>query len=248
MAPGEIDWVEVPAGILTRGTDERDVPELVRRHADLGIPMQWFLKECPRGEVPVPAFVISRTPVTNAHWAAFARARGHDWRPVGGMDHPVTGVSWAQASGYAAWFAGISGMPVRLPTEDEWERAARGDDAREFPWGDDFRPGRANLRGAGYGDSLPVGSFPAGESPFGVLDLVGNVDEWTSTEHYPYPGAPASVPAREAWAVDPHITRGGSWQHDRDLARCARRHGAYDPTLSGVGFRLARSAARPRSV
>nr|WP_277924679.1 SUMF1/EgtB/PvdO family nonheme iron enzyme [Microbacterium ureisolvens] len=102
---------------------------------------------------------------------------------------------------------------------------------------------------ARIGGTTPVGSFPDGASPFGVLDMAGNVDEWTSTRYAPYPGAPADVPVLETWAFDPHITRGGAFRHDRDLARCARRHGAYEADLAaiGVGFRLAADAeAAPR--
>lgn len=80
-----------------------------------------------------------------------------------------------------------------------------------------------------------------------MLDLAGNADEWTSTRYAPYPGAPAEVPATEEWAFDPHITRGGAFRHDIDLARCARRHGAYERDLAaiGVGLRLAADADTP---
>lgn len=159
-------------------------------------------------------------------------------------DHPVSGVAWADAVAFTGWMSERLGVAVRLPSEDEWERAARGDDAREFPWGDEYRPGLANLVDAGLDTTTPVGSFPDGASPFGVLDMAGNVDEWTSTLYAPYPGAPAEVPAVEDWAFDPHITRGGAFRHDRDLARCARRHSAYEQDLAaiGVGFRLAADA------
>jgi len=153
---------------------------------------------------------------------------------------PVSGVAWADAVAFCAWFGEAHGEPVRLPTETEWERAARGDDAREYPWGSGFDPARANLRDHGAGGPIPVGSLPTGASPFGVLDLAGNVDEWTSTTYAPYPGAPADVPVAETWASDVHVTRGGAWFHHRDLARCARRHGAYGADLTGIGFRLAR--------
>lgn len=244
MQPEKIDWIAVPAGTLLRGTPLDEVDSLTTRYAHTGVPRAWYLKETPRAEVSVPAFRIARTPVTVGQWRLFAEATGA--RAIAGeADHPVIGVAWAEAADYAAWIGDRLGIAVRLPREDEWERAARGDDGREFPWGDEYRTGLANLFDLGTGTTTPVGSFPEGASPFGVLDMAGNADEWTSTLYAPYPGAPAEVPLVEDWAADPHITRGGAFRHDVDLARCARRHGAYEPDLVavGIGFRLAAPAA-----
>ena len=211
---------------------------LLSAHADLAISSGWFEKECPRHLVTVPAYAISRVPVTAGEWNVFAAASGIP--AAAGDDRlPVSGIGWVRAQEFCRWFSGEYGFAVTLPSESQWERAARGDDAREYPWGDSYEPGRANLADLGVGGPLPVGNFPAGASPFGVLDLAGNVDEWTSTVYAPYPGAPAAVPDAEPWAADVHVTRGGSWIHHRDLARCARRHGAYGADLRGVGFRLA---------
>ncbi|MBC9711142.1 SUMF1/EgtB/PvdO family nonheme iron enzyme [Streptomyces sp. TRM66268-LWL] len=240
-----IDWVEIPAGVLRRGTPAEDLEQVAGRYADTGVPAEWYRKEAPRAEVFVPAFRIARTLVTNAQWEPFARTTGRAV-PHGPADHPVTGVGWDEAAAYCDWLGRrLGGVRVRLPSEDEWERAARGDDAREFPWGDTYRTGLANLVDLGLGTTTPVGSFPDGASPFGVLDMAGNADEWTSTLYAPYPGAPADVPTAETWAFDPHVTRGGAYRHDRDLARCARRHGAYERDLAaiGVGFRVAAGAA-----
>ncbi|OKI86464.1 formylglycine-generating enzyme family protein [Streptomyces sp. CB02414] len=241
----QVDWVEVPAGTLCRGTPGDEVAAVARRYADTGVPVDWYKKEVPRAEIHVPAFRIARTPVTVGQWAPFAAASG---RPVPAtpVDHPVIGIPYEAATAYCRWLGNRIGLGVRLPTEDEWERAARGDDDREFPWGEEYRTGLANLVDLGIGTTTPVGSFPGGASPFGVLDMAGNADEWTSTPYAPYPGAPADVPGTEDWAFDRHITRGGAFRHDRDLARCARRHGAYEPDLVaiGVGFRLA-APARP---
>lgn len=235
-----IEWIAIPAGMLHRGTPEDELDAVAARYADTGVPRSWFEKEAPRSLVHVPAFRIARTPVTVAQWARFADETGRP-RPEGASDHPIYGVTWAEAQAYCDWVSADAGLAVRLPTENEWERAARGDDAREFPWGDEYRAGLANLIDLGVGATTPVGSFPAGASPFGVLDMAGNVDEWTSTRYAPYPGAPSDVPEVESWAFDPHISRGGAFRHDRDLARCARRHSVYEADLRavGVGFRLA---------
>ncbi|MEQ7005279.1 SUMF1/EgtB/PvdO family nonheme iron enzyme [Actinopolymorpha sp. B17G11] len=234
------DWVVVPGGFLHRGTPMEEVAAVFDRHRDLQVDVEWFRKEAPRTDVYVPTYRIARTAVTHAQWSHFTADTGRR-SPTGEPDHPVTGVPWAEATAYCAWLGHQLDRPVRLPTENEWERAARGDDTREYPWGDEFDPRLANLREHGAGGPLPVGSFPAGASPFGVLDLAGNCDEWTSTEYARYPGAPAGVPVTDTYATDPHVTRGGAWFHCRDLARCSRRHGAYDPDLVGIGFRLASS-------
>jgi len=236
----DIDWVEIPAGVLIRGTPVADIDAITAAHADLQVQRGWIAKEAPRTEVAVAAFAISRTPVTVAQWSVFAAAAG--WgggaAVTGPPDHPVDGLGWAAAVAFCSWLAARTGLPVRLPTETEWERAARGGDDREYPWGDHYTPECANLADAGVGTITTVGSFPRGASPFGLLDLAGNVDEWTDTRYAPYSGAPGDVPSVEDWAADPHITRGGSFHHGRDLARCARRHGVYPP-LRGAGFRVA---------
>jgi formylglycine-generating enzyme required for sulfatase activity len=152
----------------------------------------------------------------------------------------VQEVGWDDASAFCVRAADALGLPVRLPTESEWERAARGDDPREYPWGDAFDARCANLAEAGLGRPARVGSFPRGASWAGVLDLAGNVDEWTSDLYAPYPGASPDVPQTEPWAHDPHVTRGGSHVHHRDLARCARRHGVFGHR-AGAGLRLALS-------
>ena len=190
MRVEQVDWVGVPAGLLRRGTPVDEVAAVARRYAATGVPVEWYTKEAPRTEIHVPAFRIARTPVTVGQWALFAATTG---RPVPETpaDHPVIGVHWEAAAAYCRWPGERLGLDVRLPTEDEWERAARGDDGREIPWGMEYRTGLANLVDLGIGTTMPVGSFPDGASPFGVMDMAGNADEWTSTLYAPYPGAPA---------------------------------------------------------
>ncbi|HEY6422329.1 MAG TPA: SUMF1/EgtB/PvdO family nonheme iron enzyme [Pseudonocardiaceae bacterium] len=237
-----IDWVEIPAGDVLAGTRPDRIDDLLARHADLPIERSWLLKEVPAHHIAVPAFVIARTPVTRAQYGVFVRAVG---RPEIRQDRsgqlPMSGVSYDDAAAFCAWLTDVEGFPIDLPDEAEWERAARGDDHRCYPWGEDWTPNRANTVEAGIGDLTPVGGFPDGASPFGVLDLAGNVDEWTSSRYAAYPGAPEGVPPTEDWALDEHVSRGGSYRHGRDLARCARRHGLYDRAAAAVmGFRVVR--------
>jgi formylglycine-generating enzyme required for sulfatase activity len=152
-------------------------------------------------------------------------------------DEPVWGVSWYEAMAFARW-AGR-----RLPSEVEWERAARGDDARTFPWGDEApEPRYANFDGARSGVT-PVGAFPNGASLFGLLDMAGNVWEWTSTEFGPYPGFTAFPYPEysELWFDGDHrVLKGGSWAtRGRILRSSFRNFYRRGFRIGFVGIRLA---------
>ncbi len=160
-------WVSIPEGVVQRGTPVEEIDSVVRAHADLGpLPRSYFAKEAPRAAVAVPAFTIAATPVTIGLWSLFDRDMGARVTD-GPSDHPIEGVSWSDAIGFCGWLTEQIGEPFRLPSETEWERAARGDDTREYPWGDRFDSGCANLGEAAIGTTTPVGSFPSGDSPSG---------------------------------------------------------------------------------
>jgi formylglycine-generating enzyme required for sulfatase activity len=214
------------AGLNTRllsGTPEADTGEY-RPALDIG------KKAGDAGEIALLAEELAQFELALA-----AAELGFAWQGEGPPDHPAAVSHW-QAAAFCQWLSARTGRLVRLPSEREWERAARGSDAREFPWGDRFDPACANTRESGAGTTAPVGSFPRGASPYRVLDMAGNLDEWTITPYAPYPGAPGDVCATEDWALSPFVTRGGGFNHTRDAARCARRHGVYDD--SPVGFRV----------
>jgi formylglycine-generating enzyme required for sulfatase activity len=220
--PGEM--VAVAAGEFTMGCDSRSCGG----------------DEQPQHVVTLSAFEIDRTEVTQAQYTACIEdgacaAPSCDWscdRP----DLPAGCVTWAQANAFCGW-AG-----KRLPTEAEWERAARGDAASVYPWGDDAPScERANMAGC-EGGLLPVGSAPSGASPFGALDMAGNVVEFVADWYDAgyYLTSPATDPKGPETGTR-YSGRGGGFKSDSNFLRASKRDW-YDPTDTAVslGFRCAR--------
>jgi formylglycine-generating enzyme required for sulfatase activity len=138
--------------------------------------------------VRLERYAIARVPTTNAQYQLFVQATEHappgDWNgtraPRGKEGHPVVGVTLHDALAYCRWLSEATGQPITLPSEAEWEKAARGaDDTRAYPWGDDFDAARCNVDESGFAGTTPVGIFLDGASPYGCLDMAGNVWEWT---------------------------------------------------------------------
>jgi len=199
--------VTVLATVVAVFAQSRESSEMVR------IPAGWFLMgsnegpedERPQHRVEVAEFFIDRTKVTNSQFALFLNAigavgplgekyfdiddndarvhrRDGKWSADAGFEiNPVVEASWYGAVAYCRWTG------KRLPTEAEWEKAARGTDARKYPWGNE-PPDRTRAHfGGGWNDLKPVGSFPKGASPYGLLDAAGNGWEWVSSAYLPYP-------------------------------------------------------------
>lgn len=239
--PYEPETVLVPAGKFTMGSSQgEDVP----------------VHETPQHQVDLPAYRIGVCPVTNQQYAEFVKGAKHPapkkvgWfgksPPKNQLDHPIVGVTWYDAQAYCQWLSEKTGRTYRLPTEAEWEKAARSTDGRTYPWGDEWDSSLCNCSSSG---TTAVTAFPSGRSPFGCYDMIGNVWEWTNTLWgsdwkspdfgYPY-RADDGREAEETDEIAHRVFRGGSYDEDVAQLRCsARRWYAPDHADKTRGFRVA---------
>jgi len=243
--------IGIPGGEFLMGTSVDDVKHLQVKESDWAY--EWydndlFSTEQPQHKVKLDSFQIAQFPVTNEEYYVFVWTVGYhlpkDWQgfsyPPEEGNHPVTGVSKKDAEAYIEWLNSKAGTKFRLPTEAEWELAARGYDGRIFPWGNTFDPWRCNTSESMKKGTTPVGFYsPSGDSVYGVADMVGNVWEWTSTILKPYPYR--SDDGREKKDSNAaYVIRGGAWYYSRKLARCACREGmGSEQSSDSIGFRLA---------
>jgi len=237
----------VPTGTFVFGLSAEDAARLVDRYSVPKIMSpQWFGPQQPERHVSLQGFYMDRTEVTNAEYKTFLDATGRsapassDWTAdkvkPGFENNPVTNVSWQDASDYAKW-AG-----KRLPTEWEWEKAARGLGGDLFPWGETFDPTRAVVATGGVtAGTRPVGSIRDARSPFGCYDMIGNVMEWTASDYGPYEG---DQPAGLLFDREHKVARGCG--HDESLAyfclATSRFNLPPDTRSSALGFRCVKDA------
>ena len=245
QAKFEPELIKVPAGYFWMGSDRR----MLRR---AGIEWKsWMEDETPLDKLWLPTYYIGRYPVTNTEFGEFIAAKGYstakfwtkagwEWRSgmerqqpeywtdetLNSPDLPAVGITWYEAVAYCRWLSYKTGRTYRLPTEAEWEKAARGSDGRIWPWGNTWRPNYTNSAEKGPGTPTPVGTYsPYGDSPYGAADMSGNVWEWVSTkdgEEYPFK-------VKDEWDAAylegdrPRVLRGGSFYGNENGARCAFR-------------------------
>ncbi len=220
---------------------------------------KWFAHEEQHQRRELALYHLDSTPVTNGAYAEFVadtkraapyidkttwvrqgfiqdyatEVARYNWDkgkpPPGREQHPVVLVPWEDAAAYCAWRGAVVGKRRRLPTASEFEKAARGKHAYTYPWGAEFQPAKLNSRVSGPNDTVPVGSYPAGASPFGVLDLAGNVFQWTAT---PWSGSAKRM-----------TVKGSAWDDYAGVGRCAAQHGRRRWVRHAiVGFRCAADA------
>jgi formylglycine-generating enzyme required for sulfatase activity len=233
-ANDEVELVLIPAGEFTMGHKDSYDTLPVRR-------------------MNLPAFYIDKYEVTNKRYKRFIDATGYkvpwsqepavaayawDWQkrmyPEGKGDDPVVLINWEDARAFCAW-AGKS-----LPSEAQWEKAARGANGKSYPWGNGWEAAKANTSESGLKQTAPAGSFKADVSEYGVNDLAGNVSEWVEEWFAPYPGNPmTSYEERNKYK----ILRGGSWDYAHSIANGYHRQYALPQSqMAAIGFRCVKAA------
>lgn len=263
------DVVWIPGDWFLRGSDEEDIDfavELCRAGEGEGLPggcpAELFIVEAPQERIWISTYGIDRTEVTHAAWRRCVAANACPpsrvnaanevaARRLGLPAHPVSGVTWDEARTFCEWVGG------RLPTEAEWERAARGHDGRHFPWGNVYNPRLANHGGPahdprllrfgrpdgqdGFRYAAPVGSYPDAVSPYGLVDMAGNVWEWTADLYDPEAYIDAvRVDPQGAREGGQRVVRGGSWFEPAFALRTTHRAAvAQGDAAPDLGFRCA---------
>ncbi|HLO16920.1 MAG TPA: SUMF1/EgtB/PvdO family nonheme iron enzyme, partial [Anaerolineales bacterium] len=244
---GDDQMALVPAGEFTMG--RKAIDELADcQKFNSACNVAWFEDEEPTHKVSLNAFYIDRYEVTNVLYqacqekgacdppqAANSSTRLNYYGNPEFNNYPVIYVNWKQAKTYCEW------RGSRLPTEAEWEKAARGTDGRTYPWGEKLEPTFANYHW-NVGDTTAVGSYENGLSPYGIYDMAGNVWEWVSSLHQPYPYN--ANDGRESSADGLRVIRGGSWGYEGDNSISSSYRYGFDPNDSNMdlGFRCAKNA------
>lgn len=227
------DLVPIPAGLFWMGGT----------HSDSAAENN----EKPIREIELPAFHICRYPVTNLQYAEYIRSTKRaaplHWQshipPEDILNHPVVNVSSIDANLYCSWLSQQTGIKFTLPIEEQWEKAARGlANTQRYVWGDLWREDGCNTLEAGVGTTTAVCQYEkVNQSPFGVIDMLGNVWEWTESFYEGYSGSPHDS---IRYGTSHLVVRGGSWKNSSDQARCSCR-GRYLPGVKRpyLGFRIA---------
>lgn len=244
----EMIMVYVPSGTFQMGSSQEDIDAALALcdqypNAWKECERDWFELEYPQHSVSIDNYWIDSTEVTNSQYNRCVEAgncqpsRLANQPAYNGVDYPVAGVPWQDTVDYCAWAGG------RLPTEQEWEYAARGSQSNIFPWGDDFRCDGGNLYDPntgcedGFTQPAPVGSYLSGKSWCGAYDMTGNVWEWVADEFCDYPSN-ATTEVVQPISTNSHILRGGSWGYPPAFSRSAYRYPVPPETdYLAVGFR-----------
>jgi formylglycine-generating enzyme required for sulfatase activity len=235
--------VYVPGGEFTMGLNEAEVEQVAKDLGYTDSAKLWAWEAFPKRQLNIPGYFIDKYEVTVEQWQKYIKASGHTLKSTETSRHfdkpglqllPAAEIPWDEAKAYAAWAGKV------LPSEEQWEKAARGTDGRLYPWGNEApTPNRGNFQVKGKPRQLYtwVGRYPDGASPYGALDLLGNQYEWTRDINNPYPGNPQAEKMKD-YGGTMIVLRGGSWYHGWVGYYSAKRFGfRADQTYYHVGFR-----------
>ena len=247
----EPQMIKISAGKFLIGSTKEQVSKAFKD----GLGKEDAESEEPQHVVELSEYSIGKYPITNREYQAFVRDA--KYKPPQGWDgdqfptekgsHPVVNVRWNDAIAYCQWLSDKTGKPYRLPTEAEWEKAARGEDGRVYHWGNEFDLRRANTRDARIGDTSDVGKFsPQGDSAYGCVDMTGNVwewcNDWFNENEYKQRQSSTVKDPQGAEKGDARVLRGGSFNEFLRFNRCARRSWYYPRYFNNFsGFRVAYS-------
>jgi len=260
IQPPPTSMVLIPAGEFTMGTDPAN-----KLFIKYGWEADWFSDEMPQRKIFLDAYYIDKHEVTVAEYQKFIEAGGYQkkdywteegwrfinttnrtepwywgtdeiWKDFNAPGQPVVGVTLYEAMAYAKW------AQKRLPTEAEWEKAARGTDGRLWPWGNEWDVKKVNSWESGLHKPTPVGKYPKGASPYGIMDVAGNVWEWCADRYDPEYYSHIALVNPKSEIGETYTLRGGAWNGNAAVVRCAVRY-SYAPTSAhyAVGFRCAKS-------
>lgn len=254
--PKKVEWRTIPAGIFAMGSSQKQIHRI--KQIDPDYPDKWLAREHPQRQIYLSQFEIGIYPVTNRQFKFFVDDTGYQtdreldglgksvWYKLPGQplkekwDHPVVCVTCKDALAYCQWLSRETGDKINLPTEAQWEKAARGDDARLWPWGNQFEETKCNITGKG---TTVVGDYPQGISPHGVMDCAGNVWEWcrdwfAADYYFRAPNHDPPGPDNGQY----YVVRGGSWYHGRRSAVSVRSAARFRHFVAcyTFGFRLVR--------
>ena len=243
----EPQMINISAGKFLMGSSPKQVEQAIRNGAN----KFWVEWEQPQVEVELSRYSIGKYPITNYEYSIFIKDTAHkpprgwneDQYPPEKGDHPVVNVSWDDAIAYCSWLSKLTGKNYSLPTEAQWEKAARGTNGNIWPWGNEFSSNRANTKELNIGTTTSVGKFsPHGDSSYGCSDMSGNVWEWCSDKWQYDSSSKISKSSHVSPQENNFMVRGGSYNRSSWEARCAT-HRANKATLVGEakGFRVALS-------
>jgi formylglycine-generating enzyme required for sulfatase activity len=244
----------IPAGNYFIGSDENDIQTAfdfwrtrLLDQFDPELFKTWLLKEFPRLAYTTELFYMSTYPITQGVYNWFLQDANYSHQPLSNLtleesklDHPVWGVTYEDTQIFCDWLSMQLQKKIRLPNEFEWEIAARGPNHLEYPYGNSFDAEKANSIESKINQTTPVNQYPKGRSGFGLYDMAGNVEEWTSSNYSVYPGGSLITDDLvNALGMEYKVLKGGSFTRGGDLTRCARRHGPFpSDDYQYIGFRV----------